>query len=375
MHGIGVNPSSFDPDFMVQDPSMAMRIHAVMQARAMQSPVSQAYPVHLPFAMADPRLMGLYNGSAANAVILAPMGMNGMFAHGVLPPTMHPPLRPFAHGPASRSRLLLGRQAMRPAFRPKNVPQFYPSMIPSDEDVEMYLRRMEQAQLSMNNDLLSPNMKLKRHAKDYSSEQMLTPRKPPSEVVSAPRMKTEVATTKQPKTTEKVKKIRVDQKDKPKRPLSAYNCFFKEERARILGSIPDYQSFEDGTCKGKRRRAQHGKISFEELGKTIGQRWQSLTPEEAMVYKMKAAEDMKRYRNEMAEYLAKQEKEVEATAVAAAAVVVSPEPTTSVTAEETTVEVSDQEETLPARDDSEDNDTVTEDGDEQRVAKKTKYEE
>ena len=40
------------------------------------------------------------------------------------------------------------------------------------------------------------------------------------------------------------------QKDKPKRPLSAYNIFFKEERARILHSIPD-KSGEGGEETGK----------------------------------------------------------------------------------------------------------------------------
>ncbi len=122
---------------------------------------------------------------------------------------------------------------------------------------------------------------------------------------------------------DKAKKIRRKPKDKPKRPLSAYNIFFKEERARILEEIPEGDGKSDGsgggggsTGKGKKKRKKtpHGKIGFENLAKVIGQRWQELTPDQVEYYKEKASGDMKRYKDEMELYLAKQDgpkKEVE----------------------------------------------------------------
>lgn len=80
--------------------------------------------------------------------------------------------------------------------------------------------------------------------------------------------------------------------DKPKRPLSAYNIFFKEERLRLLDSI-------DKT-HGK------GKISFESLGKIVGGRWRDLDSDKVGYYKAKADDDLRRYRKETEEYNKKQ---------------------------------------------------------------------
>ena len=121
-------------------------------------------------------------------------------------------------------------------------------------------------------------------------------------------------------TTEtKAKKVRKKPKDKPKRPLSAYNIFFKEERQRILKEIPDGEEEEEESVDGtgdtaegdaktprKRKKRPHGKIGFESLAKKIGQRWQDLKGDHVKYYKEKAEEDMKRYKIEMEKYLTKQ---------------------------------------------------------------------
>jgi hypothetical protein len=103
---------------------------------------------------------------------------------------------------------------------------------------------------------------------------------------------------------EKGKKVRKKPKDKPKRPLSAYNIFFKEERHRILQELPEQESKADPEAGGgrKRKKRPHGKIGFESLAKEIGRRWQDLNPEQAAYYKEKANGDMVRYKKEMEAY-------------------------------------------------------------------------
>ncbi|KAL3913946.1 MAG: hypothetical protein SGARI_000387, partial [Bacillariaceae sp.] len=130
-------------------------------------------------------------------------------------------------------------------------------------------------------------------------------------------------------------------KNKPKRPLSAYNIFFKDERAKILANIPDKteedeegdgeekavkkEEGENGDEKAeggeagdkkkssgkKRKRVPHGKIGFESLAKIVGQRWKELPPDELEQYKARAEEDMKRYRKEMEAYVQKQREGLE----------------------------------------------------------------
>jgi hypothetical protein len=93
--------------------------------------------------------------------------------------------------------------------------------------------------------------------------------------------------------SKKAKRVRQKQpKDKPKRPLSAYNIFFKEERVQLLATASG----------GKAPRTINGKIGFENLAKLIGGKWQGLKPSEVEYYKEKAGVDMQRYKEEMEAY-------------------------------------------------------------------------
>ena len=102
-------------------------------------------------------------------------------------------------------------------------------------------------------------------------------------------------------------------KDKPKRPLSAYNIFFKEERARLLAESSEQ------SAHGKDKRTSSGKIKFESLAKIIGNKWQSLEGEEVEYYKSKAADDMKRYKDQMEVYNNKKKEQGTATTGGASA--------------------------------------------------------
>lgn len=75
---------------------------------------------------------------------------------------------------------------------------------------------------------------------------------------------------------------------KPKRSLTAYNIFFKEQRQRIL--------LECGGTSG----------GFANLARTIAARWKTISSEEHEECCRKAAVDKSRYQREMAVWLAKQ---------------------------------------------------------------------
>lgn len=58
--------------------------------------------------------------------------------------------------------------------------------------------------------------------------------------------------------------------------------------------------------KRRPHRKTHGKISFQELARMVGERWKSLPDEERKYYQDLAQEDMKRQKLAMEEYYAKQ---------------------------------------------------------------------
>jgi len=90
-------------------------------------------------------------------------------------------------------------------------------------------------------------------------------------------------------------------KDKPKRPLSAYNLFFQKEREAIVGSQKSKQ-------EGKRRhRKAHGKIGFADLAKTIAEKWKNLDEESKAVYEEKASVEKARYKRELDIWIKKRE--------------------------------------------------------------------
>ena len=117
-------------------------------------------------------------------------------------------------------------------------------------------------------------------------------------------------------------------KDKPKRPLCAYNIFFQEERQRIVGSSTDGENTKsnndpiNSTDPGVTTDDQQDTSSssfdstttmtgFESLAKQVGSRWQALVAAtgnsdgdetanaKLLVFQKKAKLDMHRYLREM----------------------------------------------------------------------------
>jgi len=116
-------------------------------------------------------------------------------------------------------------------------------------------------------------------------------------------------------------------KDKPKRPLSAYNFFFKEEREKILkvvlgdepkppelNSDPESEDYISAEMMSRLKK-EGGKVSFEEMGKLIGQRWKNIDPDRLSKYSEMAAEDTERYKKEMQSYNGRQEAKMRSEAL------------------------------------------------------------
>jgi HMG-box domain len=85
-----------------------------------------------------------------------------------------------------------------------------------------------------------------------------------------------------------------NKREKPKRPLSAYNFFFQNERQAILQDIPT-------RTEGKPRRS-HGKIGFADLARSIAAKWRNLSDQDRAVFDERAVVDKARYRKEMEEW-------------------------------------------------------------------------
>lgn len=106
-------------------------------------------------------------------------------------------------------------------------------------------------------------------------------------------------------------------KDKPNRPLSAYNLFFAQERSEMLGD--DAPTAEQEALKKRIHCKTHGKIPFAVMARTIGAKWKMLEAETKKPFEEKAAKLKEKYLVELNVWKDAQKEKADAEAAAQAA--------------------------------------------------------
>lgn len=137
-----------------------------------------------------------------------------------------------------------------------------------------------------------------------------------------------ISHNKKNKATKKTSKFWKKPRDKPKRPLSSYNIFFKHTRSRIINGDDEEATPEEVTRAAveaivanstqprvpRSNRKTHGQIGFGDLAREIASRWKVLDTETRAIYDHYASLDMQRYRSEIAAWKAKMERQAIANA-------------------------------------------------------------
>lgn len=136
--------------------------------------------------------------------------------------------------------------------------------------------------------------------------------KPPLDATTTadtPQQSDKVPPAKAAKTVKKRASKKKD-KNKPKRPLSAYNYFFKEERQRILAILnggegvdnePGSENFVSEEDLEK-LRGDKSRVVFEEMAKLIGGHWKNVSREERDRLKALARDDLDRYNQQLQQH-------------------------------------------------------------------------
>jgi HMG (high mobility group) box len=86
------------------------------------------------------------------------------------------------------------------------------------------------------------------------------------------------------------------------------------EDPTAVSNDPDSEDYIDDAMY-KRLKKEGNKVSFDEMGKIIGQRWKNIDPDRLAKYSEMASEDAERYKKEMKSYNSKQEAKMRSEAV------------------------------------------------------------